>query len=48
MDTIYKISKMSKDMCFEKAFSGELASNPLSDGVLDLGGGALMLKNTSY
>ena len=24
-------------MCFEKAFSGELASNPLSDGVLDLG-----------
>ena len=28
---------MSKDMCFEKAFSGELASNPLSDGVLDLG-----------
>ena len=24
-------------MCFEKAFSGELASNPLSDGVLDPG-----------
>ena len=24
-------------MCFEKAFSGELASNPFSDGVLDLG-----------
>ena len=28
---------MSKDMCFEKAFSGELASNSLSNGVLSLG-----------
>ena len=37
MDAIYKRSKMSKDMCFEKAFSGELASNPPPDGVLDLG-----------
>ena len=39
MDAIYKRSKMSKDMCFEKAFGDELASNPLVDVVLDFGGG---------
>ena len=34
---------MSKDMCFEKAFSDELASNPLAGGVLDLGWGLMVL-----